>query len=136
MYVTPRYLGRGSWLSRRDPRILVLVPVFFIFTMVQVWDLRLLVPLALLAYAYYRSARIPFREVRLNWIYIGALVSFIIVVNTLLTGRELRGYSADELHVYFRVPLLGPPPSAESVTYAVAQFLRFLPMAAVGFPIA
>jgi energy-coupling factor transport system permease protein len=136
MYVTPRYLGRGSWLSRRDPRVLVLVPVLFIFTMVQVWDLKLLVPLALLAYLYYRSARIPFREVRLNWIYIIALVSFIIVVNTALTGGELRGYREDELHVYFRMPLIGTPISAESVTYAVAQFLRFLPMAAVGFPIA
>ena len=26
MYVTPRYLGRGSWLSRRDPRLLIIVP--------------------------------------------------------------------------------------------------------------
>ncbi|HEY6607864.1 MAG TPA: energy-coupling factor transporter transmembrane component T, partial [Candidatus Limnocylindria bacterium] len=53
-----------------------------------------------------------------------------------LTGGELRGFTEDELHVYFHVPLLGTPISAESVTYAIAQFMRFLSMAAVGLPIA
>jgi energy-coupling factor transport system permease protein len=136
MYVTPRYLGRGSWLSRRDPRLLIIVPALVVFTMIQVWDLRLLLPLAIIALVYYRAARIPFREVRMNWIYVGALISFIIVVNTLLTGGELRGLTEADLHIYGRVPLLNTPISAESVSYALAQFLRFLPMTAVGFPIA
>lgn len=136
MNVAPRYLGRGSWLSRRDPRLLVLVVVLFILTAFQVWDLRLLVPLALIVGVYYRSAGIPFREVRFQWAYILFFISFVILVNTLLTGGELRGYSEDELHVFFRLPLLGTPISAESVTYAAAQYLRFIPMAAIGFPIA
>ena len=38
MNFAPRYLGRGSWLARRDPRVLVLVVVLFIFTVLQVWD--------------------------------------------------------------------------------------------------
>jgi energy-coupling factor transport system permease protein len=134
--VTPRYLGRGSWLSRRDPRVLVVSLALFVLAVVQVWDLRILAVLALVAYLYYRSAGIPFREVRGNWAYVLFFITFIILVNTILTGGELRGYTDDELHVFFRLPLLGTPISAESLTYAAAQYLRFIPMAAMGFPIA
>lgn len=136
MNVAPRYLGRGSWLARRDPRVLIVSLALFVFAVVQVWDLRILAVLAAIAYIYYRSAGIPFHQVRLQWTYVLFFVTFIVVVNTLLTGGELRGYGADELHVYARVPLLGTPISAESVTYAIAQYMRFLSMAAVGFPIA
>ncbi|MGZ8480957.1 MAG: energy-coupling factor transporter transmembrane component T family protein [Candidatus Limnocylindria bacterium] len=136
MNVAPRYLGRGSWLARRDPRVLIVSLACFVFTVVQVWDLRILAVLAAIAYAYYRSARIPFREVRMQWGYVLFFVSFLVIVNTLLTGGELRGYGVDELHIYFNVPLLGTPISAESVTVAVAPYMRFLSMAAVGFPIA
>jgi energy-coupling factor transport system permease protein len=134
--VAPRYLGRGSWLARRDPRLLLVGLALFVFTVIQVWDLRILAGLAAVAAAYYASARIPFSAVRVQWGYVLFFVSFIVIVNTLLTGGELRGYSADELHVFFHVPLLGTPISAESVTYAIAQYVRFLSMAAVGLPIA
>jgi energy-coupling factor transport system permease protein len=136
MYVTPRYLGRGSWLAQRDPRLLVICLALFVISVIQVWDLRLLAVLALIAALYYRSARIPFRAVRLQWAYVIFFVTFIVVVNTILTGGELRGYAESELHIYARVPWLGTPISAESVTYAIAQFLRFLSMASLGFPLA
>lgn len=136
MNVTPRYLGRGSWLARRDPRVLIIGLAIFVFTVIQVWDIRILAGLASVAYLYYRSARIPFREVRLNWLYVLFFVSFVVIANTLLTGGELRGTAEDDLHIYFRLPLFGTPISAESVTYAIAQYMRFLSMAAVGFPIA
>jgi energy-coupling factor transport system permease protein len=134
--IAPRYLGRGSWLARRDPRVLLVCLAFFVFTVIQVWDLRILAGLALVAAIYYASARVPFNSVRLQWAYVLFFISFVVIVNTLITGGELRGMTEDELHVYFRLPLLGTPISAESVTYAVAQFMRFLSMAAVGLPIA
>jgi energy-coupling factor transport system permease protein len=134
--IAPRYLGRGSWLARRDPRVLLVCLAFFVFTVIQVWDLRILAGLALVAAIYYASARVPFDSVRLQWGYVLFFISFVVIVNTLITGGELRGMTEDELHVYFRLPLLGTPISAESVTYAVAQFMRFLSMAAVGLPIA
>jgi energy-coupling factor transport system permease protein len=136
MNVAPRYLGRGSWLARRDPRLLVIGLALFVFSVIQVWDLRILAGLALIAYVYYRSAGIPFRQVRLNWAYVLFFVSFLVLTNTLITAGELRGLRAGDLHVYFRLPLVGTPISAESVTYAIAQYTRFLSMAAVGFPIA
>ena len=136
MNVAPRYLGRGSWLSRRDPRLLVVGLALFVFSVIQVWDLRILAVLALIAAAYYASARIPFRAVRIQWAYVAFFVSFIVIVNTILTGGELRQTAEEDLHIYFRLPLLGTPISAESVSYAFAQLLRFGSMAAVGFPIA
>jgi energy-coupling factor transport system permease protein len=134
--IAPRYLGRGSWLARRDPRVLLVGLAFFVFAVIQVWDLRILGALAVIAGVYYRSARIPFREVRLQWSYVAFFIGFVVLVNTLLTGGELRGYTEDELHVFFRLPLFDTPISAESVSYAMAQLLRFGSMAAVGFPIA
>jgi energy-coupling factor transport system permease protein len=136
MNIAPRYLGRGSWLARRDPRVLIVGLAFFVFAVIQVWDLRILAGLAVIAAIYYRSARIPFREVRLQWSYVAFFIGFVVLVNTLLTGGELRGYTEDELHVFFRLPLFDTPISAESVSYAMAQLLRFGSMAAVGFPIA
>jgi energy-coupling factor transport system permease protein len=134
--ITPRYLGRGSWLSRRDPRLLVLALVCYIFAAIQVWDLRVMLPLAALAGTYYSLAGIPWRSVRGNWAYVAFFVTFIVVVNTLLTGGELRGAGITDLHVYFRLPVLNTPISAEMLSYAAAQFLRFGSMAAMGFPIA
>ena len=49
MNIAPRYLGRGSWLARRDPRVLVLVIALFIFTVLQVWDGRVVFALLLVA---------------------------------------------------------------------------------------
>jgi energy-coupling factor transport system permease protein len=136
MNIAPRYLGRGSWLSRRDPRVLLISLAFFVFAVIQVWDMRILAGLALIAAVYYRSARIPFRQVRIQWGYVAFFISFVVLVNTLLTGGELRGYTEEQLHVFFRLPLFGTPISAESLSYAGAQILRFGSMAALGFPIA
>ena len=136
MNVAPRYLGRGSWLARRDPRVLVLALAAYVLAAVQVWDLRLLTPMALAAGLYYRSAHIPWRAVRANWAYIGFFITFIILVNTVLTGGELRGLREADLHIYFRLPVLHTPISAEMASYATVQLLRFGSMAAMGFPIA
>ncbi|HET8776268.1 MAG TPA: hypothetical protein VFN76_01280, partial [Candidatus Limnocylindria bacterium] len=69
MNIAPRYLGRGSWLARRDPRLLFVGLALFVFAVIQVWDLRILAGLALIAALYYRSAGIPFRAVRIQWAY-------------------------------------------------------------------
>jgi energy-coupling factor transport system permease protein len=136
MNVAPRYLGRGSWLARRDPRVLVLALAAYVLAAVQVWDLRLMAPMALAAALYYRSAHIPWRAVRANWAYITFFISFIILVNTVLTGGELRGFREADLHIYFRLPVINTPISAEMASYAAVQALRFGSMAAMGFPIA
>ena len=49
MNIAPRYLGRGSWLARRDPRVLIVVIALFIFTVLQVWDGRVVFALLLVS---------------------------------------------------------------------------------------
>jgi len=133
MNITPRYLGRGSWLARRDPRLLVLVVVLFVATVSQVWDGRAVVGLDVIAFGYYALAEIPFRDVRRNWIAALILITIIVLVNTVLTGSRFVGVVQ---HSFFAVPLFGTPVSAESLSYAVTQWLRYVAMVAVGFPVA
>jgi energy-coupling factor transport system permease protein len=133
----PRYLGRGSWLAQRDPRVLVLVVLMFVTTVVQVWDIRLMLPLFVLAFVYYRTARIPFRSVRPQWLFAVAFVSLVVISNLIFaSGRVQRLPPEAEEHIYGYLPLFGTPISAESVTFAVTQWLRFIAMIAVGIPLA
>jgi len=136
MNVAPRYLGRGSWLARRDPRVLVLVIVLFVPTVLQIWDLRIVLMLFAIALAYYRLASIPFRAVRANWAFAFLFVSSLVIVNTIVTRGEVGGFQAEQIHILFRVPLLGTPVSVESLTYGLTQLIRFLSLVAVGFPVA
>lgn len=133
MNVAPRYLGQGSWLARRDPRLLVLVVVLFITAAIQVWDGRLMAALLVLALLYYNTAAIRFADVRRNWIAAITLLTIVVLVNTVLTGDRLAGV---EVHVFFTIPIIGTEVSAESIAYAATQWMRYVAMVAVGFPVA
>ena len=133
MNIAPRYLGRGSWLARRDPRVLVLVVVLFIIAAIQVWDGRLMAVLLLIALLYYRAAGIRFADVRRNWIAALTLLTIVVLVNTVLTGNRLAGVT---VHPFFALPLIGTVVSAESLAYAGSQWMRYVAMVAVGFPVA
>lgn len=133
MNIAPRYLGRGSWLARRDPRVLVLVVVLFIIAAIQVWDGRLMAALLLLALLYYRTAGIRFADVRRNWAAALTLLTIVVVVNTILTGNRLEGVV---VHPFFALPIIGTVVSAESLTYAASQWMRYVAMVAIGFPVA
>lgn len=135
MYSAPRFLGRGSWLSKRDPRILVLVVVAFVFTSIQIWDIRIVLGVALLAFIYYRAAAIPFRDVRRQWIAVLVFVSLLVLVNGIIAAGDIPR-TTGPAHVYGYLPVLGTPISAESLIYAATQFLRSIAMVAVGFPLA
>jgi energy-coupling factor transport system permease protein len=134
--IAPRYLGRGSWLARRDPRVLILVVLLFIFTVLQVWDGRVVFLLLLLAVAWYRSGGIPWKEIRRNWAVAFSFIGLLVVVNAILGGGVAAEVTLAEAHVLFRLPILGTPMSAESISLAVTLFLRYLTMATIGFPIA
>jgi energy-coupling factor transport system permease protein len=111
----------------------VLVVTLFIIAAIQIWDGRLMVLLLVLALIWYRAAGIRFRDVRKNWIAALTLLTIVVVVNTVLTGDRLAGMT---VHPYFTVPLLGSVISAETVTYAASQWMRYVAMVAVGFPVA
>lgn len=129
------YLGRGSWLARRDPRVKLLVPALFVLAAVQLRDARLLVATLAVALAYYALGRIPFRAVRGQWIYLATVICVIAGLNTVITGGRAGGFAADETHVLFTLPL-GIPITAEAISLSVSQILRFLAFVAVSMPIA
>ncbi len=136
MIATPRYLGRGSWLARRDPRVPLVVGVLAAATVIQLWDIRVVAVLFVVAQIYYRSAGIPFRLVRRQWAFAIAFVSILVLVNTILTGGEIGNFDRSDLHTLFYLPLLGTPISAESLSYGATQLARFLTFITIGFPIA
>ena len=136
MNIAPRYLGRGSWLARRDPRVLILVVALFIFTVLQVWDGRIVFALLVLSVVYYRSAAIPWSQIRRNWAIVLLFVGFLVGVNAIVTGGDVQDLPVEQTHVFFRVPGLGTPISAESISLSLTLFLRDLAMATIGFPVA
>jgi energy-coupling factor transport system permease protein len=135
--IAPRYLGRGSWLARRDPRVLILVVALFIFTVLQVWDERVVLLLLAIAVVYYRSAGIPWENIRRNWAFVFVFIGLLVTVNLFVfSDGFVEGLPPGEGHLLFNVPILGTPVTAESLSLAVTQFTRYLTMATIGFPVA
>jgi energy-coupling factor transport system permease protein len=136
LIIAPRYLGRGTWLARRDPRVLILVVALFIFTVLQVWDLRVVLTLLAVAVVYYRSAGIPWKHIRRNWAVVFAFIGLLVSVNLLVASGDVGELTVSETHVLFYLPVLRTPVSAESISLALTQFTRYLAMATIGFPVA
>jgi energy-coupling factor transport system permease protein len=136
LIITPRYLGRGSWLARRDPRVPILIGVMAAVGVIQVWDARIMVALLILALTYYRSARIPWRAVRRQWAFALAFVSLLVILNTILTTGEISSLDPSTFHTLFTIPVIGTKVSAESLSYGATQMLRFATFIAIGFPMA
>jgi energy-coupling factor transport system permease protein len=136
MNITPRYLGRGSWLARRDPRTIILVVALIGITVIQIWDIRIVLAFLAGAFIWYRSARIPFAQVRRQWAFVIVFVSLIVLLNTILTSGETGEFDRDEMHVLFSLPILGTPIGAESLSYGATQALRFFTFAMLGFTMA
>ena len=136
MNVAPRYLGRGSWLARRDPRVLILVAILAAATVPQVFDLRIALILLVIAQLYYRAARIPFAAVKAQWAFVLVFLTILVLFNTIITHGEIANLDSEDLHVLFNLPLLGTPISAEALAYGPTQMARYLTFTSVGFPIA
>jgi energy-coupling factor transport system permease protein len=130
------YLGRGSWLARRDPRVLILAAFLFVLGAPQLRDARQLALVLVLALAYYATARIPWRAVRFQWAYLLVVIAFFAFFNMLISGGRTGTFAGTETHVLLRIPPFGAEISAEGLSLMLSQVLRFAGIAAVGFPIA
>lgn len=136
MNIAPRYLGRGSWVARRDPRVVILTVILTAITVIQIWDLRVVAILLAGALLWYRAARIPWRQVRGQWLFVLVFLSLVVLWNTILTSGEIAGLDRSQLHVLFTLPILGTPISAEAISYGATQLLRFLTFASISFTMA
>jgi len=130
------FLGRGSWLARRDPRVPILAGLFFVLAVTQLRDARQLALVLGLVLIYYATAGIAWRSVRLRWAYLLVVIGFFAFFNTLLTGGRTGTFSNAETHVLLTIPPFGTEISAEGVSLMLSQILRFAGIAAVSFPMA
>jgi energy-coupling factor transport system permease protein len=130
-----RYLGRGSWLARRDPRVMILAALIFVFGAAQLRDIRHLLIALALAIGYYSLASIPWRQVRLHWVYLTVVISIYSLLNGIITAGEAGSFEGQPTHVLFVLPL-GIEVTAEGISLAISRVVRFLAVAAVGFPVA
>jgi energy-coupling factor transport system permease protein len=130
------YLGRGSWLARRDPRVLVLAAAVYVIGAVQLRDARHLAVALVLALGYYRLAGIPWHAVRAQWTYLLVVIFLFSFFNALITGGRSGSFGDADTHVLFALPIIGAEVSAEGVSLMASQMLRFAGIAAVGFPLA
>ncbi|WP_327091225.1 energy-coupling factor transporter transmembrane protein EcfT [Nonomuraea sp. NBC_01738] len=135
MDVTPRYLGGGSFLGHRDPRVLLLVPVFYLVAVARAEDLRIMLVCSGVALAYYLSGGIPWREARANWMFFLAFAGLTVLVNSLFTNA-LQIESTKAAEPLFEMPLTGNPVSVATLSYSATLLVRYVSLAMVGFPIA
>ena len=130
------YLGRGSWLARRDPRVLILAAALFVVGVIQLRDARHLLVVFVLVLGYYLAAGIPWRAVRFQWAYLLIVIFVFSLFNTLISGGRTGGFSGADTHVLLTIPPFGAEISAEGISLMLSQILRFACIAAVSFPVA
>lgn len=130
------YLGRGSWLARRDPRVLLLGGALFVIGVIQLRDARHLAVVLVLAVAYYLSAGIPWRAARVQWIYLLIVIFIFSLFNSLISGGRTGSFADADTHVLLTIPPFGAEISAEGLSLMLSQILRFACIAAISFPVA
>jgi energy-coupling factor transport system permease protein len=130
------FLGRGSWLARRDPRVPILATFLFVIGAVQLRDARQLLVVLVFALGYYSLAGIPWHSIRGQWIYLFAVVTVFSFFNAVISGGQAGGFEGTDTHVLYTLPLFGAEVTAEGISLMVSQILRFACIAAVGFPLA
>jgi energy-coupling factor transport system permease protein len=131
------YLGRGSWLARRDPRVLIVGGALFVVGVVQLRDARHLALVLVVALAYYVSAGIPWRASRVQWIYLLVVIFVFSLFNALISGGRAGSFDdADTTTVLFTIPVIGAEFTAEGASLMLSQMLRFACIAAISFPVA
>src|SRR5919106_5068168 len=92
------YLGRGSWLARRDPRVLIVAAAVFVIGATQLRDARHLAIVLVLALIYYAAAGIPWRAVRVQWTYLLVVIAVFATFNMLITGGRRRPLPQGQTH--------------------------------------
>jgi energy-coupling factor transport system permease protein len=116
--------------------VLLVAAILFVIGASQLRDSRQLALVLALALCYYATARIPWRSVRLQWIYLLVVISLFAVFNTLISGGRTSTFTGAETHVLVTLPPFGAEISAEGVSLMLSQILRYAAVAAIGFPIA
>lgn len=132
MLIAWRYRERDTIVQRLDPRARIIFMLAMLFSVIQFWDLRILLGFLGIAVLQFLLARLTWRETRRAWI----LISIIILIMTTLTFLTGRGGVQDaytEEHLIRRLgplslPIVGWQISlnitVEKTIFAISQLVR------------
>lgn len=133
MLVTWKYRERDSLFQRFDPRARLIFFLAVMFSVIQFWDLRIIVLFLALALGQFLLAKLTWQETRRTWRLISLVILFMTVL-TFLTGRGGAGSSVlQEEHLIHRLgpvslPLVGwqlkLDITLEKTIFAISQMVR------------
>lgn len=139
MLVTWHYQLRNSFMEKIDPRARWIFSFLMLFSITLFWDLRFLIAFFLISFAWYLSARVPFRETRRAWTLVSFLLFMMILINTIITGGGASGIVPEGtppfLTINTQIPIFQLPfhfvLSYGRAVFAVAQIFRILAISAL-----
>ena len=139
MLVTWSYRFRNSLMEKFDPRARWIFSLFFLFTITLFWDARFLAVLFVLAFLWYFSANVPWKETRRAWSFVWFILFIMIVVNTILTGGGAGGVVPPGGHLVWPNGIQFPFTdwvfhfglTYERLWFALCQILRIMAISAV-----
>ncbi len=145
MLVNWKYRPRNTIIQRLDPRARLAFMACMIIAITTLWDLRIVIPLFVIAMTLYLLARIEWQDVKRAWFFILTLVSIIVTINLFLGARggppSVRNDQSPYLFqlATFTVPGVGWTfnigLTVNKLMFVISQFLRMMTMAIMGIPI-
>ena len=112
MLVAWKYKKRDTVIQRMDPRARWILLLSLTFSIIQFWDIRILLIFFVISFGLYFLCKLTWAETRRIWTFVLILVVVIIGINALLTGRGgpgevLRGTRHTIWQVEWVVPWVG-----------------------------
>jgi len=132
MLIAWRYRERNTIIQRLDPRARLIFMLAMLFSIIQFWDLRIMLIFLGAGILQYALARLTWRETRRAWILISIIILFMTTL-TFLTGRGGVEYAYYEEHLIHRlgpvsIPIVGwqvaVDITAEKTIFAISQLVR------------
>jgi energy-coupling factor transport system permease protein len=132
MLIAWRYRERDTIIQRLDPRARIIFMLAMLFSIVQFWDLRIILVFLGIAFLQYGLARLTWQDTRRVWILI-TIIIFVMTTLTFITGRGGVHYAYHEEHLITQVGPLSLPIvgwkltlniTAEKTIFAISQFFR------------
>lgn len=133
MLVTWKYRERNTLIQKLDPRARFIFMLCMLFSIIQFWDLRVMLVFLSVSMGQFALARVTWRESRRAWLLVGTLITFLTLL-AFVTGRGGTGvYTTEHVLFYlpsFTIPFWGRqisfPITAERIMFGLSQMTRML----------
>ncbi len=130
MLVSWRYRERSSPLQRLDPRTYWIFYACFFMSVLQYWDLRILLVFLVIALAVLLLSRVTWRESRRAFLFISAFIVFYSLISFLTGKGGIEVYTVEHVIKQLAAPfrIFGWTPtltiSVERIFYGLSMLVR------------